>query len=213
MEKFVIGEAFRFGWQKMKEHFWFFAGLFVVTLIVQGLQDHYSKIPFGKQAYAPFLTLCLAVLNIIMQIGMIRIALYLHDGQAASFPDLFSQWRLFFKYIFSAILYGLIVFGGLLLLIVPGIMWGVRFQFYAYYVIDKNAGPMEALELSSKATKGSRRRIFLFDLACFGVAILGFLALILGLFAAIPTIMMATAYVYRKLDGQLAPVLPAVEVK
>jgi uncharacterized membrane protein len=211
-KRFMRAEAFRFGWEKMKKHFWLFMGIFVVVVIISGLQNFFSDLQ--NRPFAAFLgTLAFWAIGMIANIGMIRIALQLHDGTPTGFDQLFADWRLFFKYLFGTILYSLIVMGGLILLIVPGVMWSVRFQLCTYFIVDKGAGPVEALKLSSEATKGARMDIFWFDLACFGVMILGILALVVGIFAAMPTIMMAGAYVYRKLQGSTpassAPVVPA----
>jgi uncharacterized membrane protein len=204
-QRFTRKEAFSFGWEKMAKHFWFFFGILIVVMIAGGLQDHFSKLdPKIFPAAYVIGTLFFWAVGIIIQMGLVRVALQLHDGVSTGFDQLFADYTLFFKYLAGTILYSLIVLGGLILLIVPGVMWSVRFQFYAYFIIDKGAGPVEALKLSSKLTEGARLDIFWFDLACFGAAILGVLALFVGLFAAIPTIMMANVYVYRKLLPQLA---------
>ena len=49
-------------------------------------------------------------------------SLRLSDKENAGYADLFSCFPLFFKYLIGSILYGLIVIGGLLLLIIPGII-------------------------------------------------------------------------------------------
>ncbi|MFA5039461.1 MAG: hypothetical protein WC732_07250 [Candidatus Omnitrophota bacterium] len=208
-------EAFGYGWQMMKKHFWLFTGLLVLIGIIQGIENYFSDDKFHGSPVSALITMIFWVLDVIVQIGFLKVLLNLHDGKGFKFSDLFSQWRLFFKYIFGAIVYGLIVLAGLILLIVPGIMWAVRFQLYTYFIVDKKAGPIEALKLSAQATKGSRTELFWFDLACFGAAILGLLALFVGLLAAIPTILMAMVFVYRKLQPQAPagePAAPAVMI-
>ena len=204
-QRFTRKEAFGFGWEKMAQHFWFFAGMLFVVMVAGGLQNYFSELnPKLFPAAHVVGTLVFWVVGLILQMGLIRVALQLHDGAATGFAQLFADYGLFFKYLAGTVLYSLIILGGLILLIVPGVMWSVRFQFYAYFIIDKGAGPVEALKLSSKLTEGARLDIFWFDLACMGAAILGILALFVGLFAAIPTVIMANAYVYRKLLPQLA---------
>lgn len=51
------------------------------------------------------------------------------------------------------ILYGLAVLGGLLLLIVPGVIFFRRYYLGAYYLVDKNLGILEAMKQSSTGTK------------------------------------------------------------
>jgi uncharacterized membrane protein len=90
----------------------------------------------------------------------------------------------------------------MILLIIPAIIWGIKFRFFSYFIIDKGAGPIEALKRSSSITMGAKWDLFLFGLLLIGINILGFLALVIGLFATIPTSMVAIAFVYRKLLTQ-----------
>ena len=126
------------------------------------------------------------------------------------FADLFSCFPLFFKFLFSYILYSLIVCGGYVLLIIPGIIWGIKFWFFDYFVIDKWLGPVEALKKSYGITTGVKWNLFVFFLAVIGINLLGALCLLIGLFVTIPTTMVATAFVYRKLLAQTETV-PASE--
>jgi len=124
------------------------------------------------------------------------------DNEKGRFADLFSQYPLFPQYIVGSILYGLIVFAGTILLIIPGIIWGIQFCFYDYFIVDKGLGPIEALKRSSAITKGVKWDLFAFFLILSGINLLGALCLLIGLFVTIPTTMVALAFVYRKLMDQ-----------
>ena len=133
---------------------------------------------------------------------MIKIVISCAKGEKPEFGDLFNCYPLFFKYLFATILYCLIVFGGLILLIVPGIIWAIQFGFYGYYIVDENAGIMQSLSKSSALTRGVKWDLFCFNLLCFALNIAGLLCLLVGLFATLPTTMVALAHVYRSLRGQ-----------
>jgi len=137
------------------------------------------------------------VLNTVIQMGLVRISLRLHGNESFGFTDLFSCSPLFFKYVFGSILYGLIIFGGMILLIIPGIIWGIKFQFYSYFIVDKGLDPIEALKRSSLITRGAKWDLFRFGGLLILINFLGALCLLIGLFATIPTAMMATVFVYR----------------
>jgi len=102
----------------------------------------------------------------------------------------------------TAVLYGLIIFGGFLLFIVPGIIWSVKFSLWSYFVVDKGLGPVQALKASSRATMGVKWDLFGFGIVCGAINILGVLCLIIGIFATYPTVIVATALVYRQLAAQ-----------
>ena len=135
--------------------------------------------------------------------GLIKIALKFCDGQKGKFDDLFAHFHLFFKYLAGSILYSLITLAGTILLIIPGIIWGIKFQYFAYFIVDKGLGPIEALKASSAITQGVKWELFLFGLLLFLINLLGLICLIVGIFATIPTVIVAYAFVYRKLERQL----------
>ena len=89
------------------------------------------------------------------------------------------------------------------MLIVPGIIWAIKFQYYGYFIVDKGLGPIKALEASSELTDGIKWDLFLFGLLLFCINILGLLCLLIGSFATVPTTMLAYTFVYRKLESQL----------
>ena len=211
-QKFSIGEALAFGWETMKSNLGFFIGL----LIAWGLLYTVPAIIAGMVMEANvFLGVILHIadlaLTLVISMGLVKVALRFCDQEKGRFSDLLSQRRLFFKYLFALILYGLIVFGGTLLLIVPGIIWGIKFWFFDYFVIDKKMGPIEALKKSYAVTTGVKWNLFVFFLALTGINLLGALCLLIGLFATIPTTMVAWAFVYRKLLAQ-AEVAPVPEI-
>lgn len=182
--------------------------------------------------------------NLLIGLGFIKIAIGLVKQQKAMFGDLFSCVNLIGKSFAGALLIGLIVilpiaiiataFGLTFLFpagvvqtiirIVLGILgvaacvstvyFGLKFMFFQYFLIDKNTGIIESLRLSSEATKGVKWQLIVFDLIVLAITMLGFVALLVGLFVAIPVTMVATAAVYMQLSGQTAPIAaPAVEVK
>ena len=74
----------------------------------------------------------------------------------SEFADLFSYFPLFFKYLSGSILYELIIVGGMILLIIPDIIWRIKFQFFSCFIVDKGVGPIEALKRSSVITKDAK---------------------------------------------------------
>lgn len=198
--KFSIAEAVRFGWEATKRNIGFFLILLIVVMVVEGIPSGIQK---ATQESAPLISALFGLLGLVVStivgIGVIRISLRFADNEKAELFDLYTDYRLFFRYLFAEILYGLIVAGGLILLIVPGIIWAVRFSQFGFLVVDKGVGPMEALRESARITQGARWQLFLFGLVLIGVTMLGVLALIIGLLWAVPTIFVAGAFVYRRL--------------
>jgi len=78
-----------------------------------------------------------ALVNMILNMGVTRISLRMCDARRAEFGDLFSCYPLLLRYLAGAALYSLICLGGFLLLIVPGIVWSIKFS---QYVISSSTG-------------------------------------------------------------------------
>ena len=193
----------QFGWDITKSNIGFFIGLLIVAGLIQYVPDIVATI---IEADAPALSLIIRiasfVLSMIIGMGLIKICLRFCDGEKGEFSDLFSCYPLFFNYLIGSILYWLIIMVGLILLIIPGIIWAIQFQYYSYLIIDRGLGPIDALKKSSEITKGVKWDLFVLSIVLGVINLLGLICLVVGLFATIPTTMVAIAFVYRKLLAQ-----------
>ncbi len=202
-QKFSKSEAIQFGWTTTKNNLGFFIGLLIVIGLFYFVLDFIIELIKDEALIlSSIMSIIFWVLDIVIQMGLIRISLRFCDNGKGEFADLFSCFPLFFKYLFGSILYGLIVVGGMILLIIPGIIWGIKFQFFSCFIVDKGVGPIEALKRSSAITKGAKWDLFLFNLLLGLINLLGAICLLIGLFVTIPTTMVAWAFVYRRLLAQ-----------
>ena len=209
---FSFGEAISFGWEKMKKHFWFFAGVLILVWLMQVLPTGIANIFKGKMIFL-YVILLMAdlIIRVIIKMGLIKIALDVVDKEEAAANTLFSCVNFTGKFILGTLLYFVIVLGGFILFIVPGIIWAIKYQFFAYLIIDKNFGPMEAIKKSGEITAGNKGKLFLLGLLIVLINIAGVICLLVGLFATIPTSMLVMAYVYRKLMGEEVVVSEPIE--
>mgnify|MGYP001073403027 CR=1 FL=1 len=217
-KSFSIKEAISFGWNVINNNLGFFIKLFILIgfiyvilalisffFVTKGDFSEENKwILFDKSLplllFSSILSIVRIIISILITMGFIKISLKFYGNEKANIFDLFSSSHpLFFKYLIGNILYSLIVFLGLILLIIPGIIWSIKFQFFAYLIVDKGLGPIQALKESSKITKDNRWHLFLFEIVILFINILGFLAFRIGLFITIPITFIAYAYVYRQL--------------
>ncbi len=204
-EKFSIKEAISYGWNVMKSNLGFFIGAMLIAVVVNVVINMVAELFRANNTVMLILvSLVGIVIGTVIEMGFLTIGLKLIDNAKVSFRDLFSTFNLVVKYLLASILYGLIVLGGMILLIVPGIIWAIQFQFFSLGVIEKGLGPIEALKASSQLTKGKKLKVdlLLFALLILGINALGVLALGFGLFITVPTTLVAYVYIYRKLQGQ-----------
>lgn len=204
MKNFSVTEAIGFGWEITKRKLAFFIFLILFVFFISFLTN---IVPSYMSEEMPLISIVVSgisfVINIFVQMGLTRITLKYCDNREGELKDLISTFPLFFKYLLGVVLYSLIIIAGLVLLIVPGIIWGIRYQYVGYLIIDQNLDPIEALKKSSEITSGSKWDLFLFNIILGLINIMGFLFLIVGLFVSVPTTMLAYAFVYRKLTSQL----------
>jgi uncharacterized membrane protein len=193
-------EAISYGFKLAKENLFFFITLFVIVIltvaVISGLRIATAHAHTLLLAFV--LWLLQTVIDLVIGIGLIQITLKFIDNKKPKYKDLF-YYQPIVNYFLVALLTGLIVLGGFILLIIPGIYFALRLKFAVYLVIDKNLGPVEAIKKSWKITKGNVWNLFFFGILLGLINILGFICLIVGLFITIPLSMLATTFVYRKL--------------
>lgn len=200
-KKFLIDEAIQFGWQTMKKNFFFFVGILLFIIAIQLLPVILTNIDFLASDIAYIIIyLLLTFFGIIVGMGVIKILLNFCDNKKNNFSILFSQYRLFFIYLLTTIIYFIIVLLGLILFIIPGIYLGIRFAFFEYFIIDKKMGVIKSLKESWRATKGNFWGLFAFSVVSLTINILGAFVLLLGLFVTIPITMIAWVFIYRRLS-------------
>jgi hypothetical protein len=214
---FSIEEALQYGWTIMKANIWLFVGVLIVAWVMVG-------IPYAIAAFLQRWTSGLSflfrivgwIVSIIISIGMITIALKFLDNQTPKFDDLFSFKLCFWKFLGASILTGLVIWAGLILLIIPGIYWALKFQFYGYFVVDKGCDPIESMRRSSKITQSVKWKLLAFGIVLAIINAVGAICLIVGLFVTVPITLVAYSMVYRKLLSQTEAVeatVAASEVK
>ena len=151
----------------------------------------------------PFWILTTA-LYIFIGIGALKIFLKMHDRKSFEYSDLWSaEDKTFVNFLLGMILYMAIVVGGLILFIVPGIYWGVKYSQMQYLLVDKQMKPKEALKESARITKGSKWNIFFFMILVCLINILGAIIFGIGLLWTIPATSLASVYVYKKLESKI----------
>jgi hypothetical protein len=197
---FSSGEALRFGWNTFKSRVGFI--LLIVLIIfginfafgfISGMFDEESvlQLPVGIVSYA---------VQLLLQMGMINIALKFVDGQKPEVADLFNVYPLALKFFGGSLLYGVMVTIGFILLIIPGIYLALKYALFSYYIIDKGLGPIAALKASGEATQGNKWNLLGFYLLCVLINIVGVLLIFIGLVVTIPVTALAMAFVYRRLS-------------
>lgn len=215
---FSIGEAIQKGWNLAAQNVSTLILALLITLAigavfggVQGLCNMLLTASIGStsdvkwvliviMAFAFMVVFLLRVaIEIWVQSGLFIITLKLATDREARLKDLFPTFNNVWRYFLGGFMLGLIVLAGLILLIIPGIVWGIKYQYVPYLMVDKRLTISSAFETSAQMTNGLKWKLFLYDFCLLGVALLGLAACCIGVLWSGVIVQIATAFVYQTL--------------
>jgi len=200
----VVSDELRFGWQQTFKNLRPWLWVCGIGAFLSILENALTR-SRGEVSARPLLALVIQALQVGVTLASFRIALRLADGRPAGELDPKTLLAGYFRFLLTHLLLALIVAGGLILLVVPGIVWAVTYGFAPWLCAAEGYDPVEALRESRRLTKGHRRSLLVFGLICVGVNLLGALAVGIGLFVTVPTTVIASAHVLRRLQRNAPP--------
>jgi uncharacterized membrane protein len=208
---FSINEALRWGWDAMRRYLPVTLGLAAVWVLLWLIENLIGgPAPERTVALRMFVSIVLRLASIFLGLVWIHVALRIADGDPRPLDGLGETLSQFFGYLLASVLYGLIVAGGMILLVVPGVIWAIKFGFFGFALVEHKLDPIAALRASSQMTRGVKGQLFWFGLALVGINLVGAIAFGLGLLATIPLSALAATYVYRRLAARPVPVEPGL---
>ena len=147
---------FREGWNTYLDYF---LEIVPVLLIFKALTFGIPLLiwKFSQKQWAayPYMLLIAVPLEIGLNLYFIKLA----RNEKASLGDIFKGFEIYKNAILVSVIYGLMVMGGTLLLIIPGIIIAIIYAFSVYAVIDKKISIMESFKYSAQITSNYRFKI------------------------------------------------------
>jgi uncharacterized membrane protein len=196
----AAGSAYGFGWGRVKK---FFLDLFLITIIVaavyiplgmiQSLDGHDTP---GGVLLRIFSFGYLILLLSPLDFGASWVFLKCVRGEKIDVQDMFSVFENYLNVVLAGLLATAIVGLGMMLLLVPGIIFACRLAFVRYLVMDRKMEPVEAVKESWRMTRGHANQIFLTGLLAFFVALAGLLCFGVGVIVSWMWIRCAFASMY-----------------
>jgi hypothetical protein len=150
-----------------------------------------------QQQGSPLSLIISQIVSVFLSLGATRIGLNLVSGKEFNLGMLFGGGKLLLPAVAATILYGLMVFIGLLLFIIPGVYVAMRYGQYLTAMVDRNLGIMESFQYSSSITTNNLINLFLLALLGIFISLAGCLALCVGLLFAIPVVWLGWVVAYR----------------
>lgn len=215
---FSVGEMVKFGWRTTWANKWFLLGIILTMFVLMGipyagamyLLTHHNHMTTGQWFGFSGLMVLTFIIAIWMSLGAQKISLRFAEGVKPKFKDLFIGFSYVWKFFLGHLLYLLVTFVGLLLFVIPGVIWAMRYSMFSYHIIEHGVGPIDAFKMSARTTYGGKWDIFAYQFVASIVNYLGILCLIVGMFVTIPMIMIGMAYAYRKLLSKTEVAVPSV---
>ena len=193
MKTFSIKEALKRGWEIWKDNKKVLTLTGIVMILIGWIPN-----PADGLLGAVF-EVILFLISAFVSMSWLKMLLVMEGGGETRFSDLFKHRRFFWKYFFASLLLILITGIGLILFIIPGIYFAMKYIFVLNLIVDKDMAIGAAFRESAKLTRGIKWRLLGLNVVMVLVFILGLMALVVGILVALPVIALADVVVYRKL--------------
>ena len=139
-----------------------------------------------------------------LRMGYVNLTLDSARNKQVYYKTILNQMSLkkAWRFLIANFLVTLNIIVGLILFIIPGILYALKYYFVSYLIVDKDMKPREAMKESGRLTKGVRFKLVSLTVVYFLIAILGFLVFGVGVIPASIVISIANAYIFNKLLEQ-----------
>ena len=160
----------------------------------------------GDQGVAILLSivghLATSAFQVWIGIGQALFFLKIARGQEAEIGDVFTGGAYFLRILGASILFGLAFTAGMLLCIVPGIIFALMFWPFYYLIVDRNVGVFDSFGLARECTAGNRATMVLIWLLSLVLILASLIPCGLGLLVSIPYFALMYPVIYLVMTGQ-----------
>jgi uncharacterized membrane protein len=200
-EKINYSDIVRTAWRGLKSQFWLLTGLLIGFTIIYSLLSIFAMPEKGDfYSISDIIAgiLCF-FLFFLFQLGYLKNCLQTLDGEEPQFSSYGQVSRKLLGYIAAYLIYSMVIFIGIVLFVIPGIYLMLRLQFFIASMVDENTGVIKSFKRSWEITKGHSVRLFVVMLIMVSIGFIGVIALFVGLFVAIPLLVLMYGAVFRRL--------------
>jgi len=203
------GASYSVGWQVLKRYF---VELLVVSIILTVLTGPTTGVrwemePINLAWWMMPLALFAITYGIFVagpiSYGANWVFLKAVRGERVEIGDIFSVFRKnYWNAVVANIVVGVIIALGIIMFIVPGIIFACRLAFVPYLVVDQEMDVMDAIRVSWDMTRGYGWHIFLMGFLAIFIVLGGLILLFVGVFISVMWISSAFATMYHSVALQ-----------
>jgi uncharacterized membrane protein len=215
-----VGACYGNGWRQMWKYILELLLIFIVSFLISlpgyGLSGTVEKMEemagAGAVAGAGFLGILALAYTILLswpiEYGVWFAYLKAARGDQVKVKDIFYVFGNYLNAVLAHLLVVVIISIGIVLLIVPGIVFACKLAFTPYLVVERKMEAIAAVKESWRMTKGYGWGIFLIGLLGFPIFIAGAICFGVGIIAAIIWIGLAFASLYHavSMSGEVTDV-------
>jgi uncharacterized membrane protein len=136
--------------------------------------------------------------------GMAYVFLKVIRGEPFDIADMFDCFKSnYLNVVLANLLVVAIVIAGIVVFIIPGIIFACKLAFVPYLIMDKKLEVIEAVKTSWNMTRGHAWTIFFIGLLSIPIILLGLIMIFIGVIPAAIWIEGANAAIYHSVDKRL----------
>ncbi|MGV1004190.1 MAG: hypothetical protein ACOYEV_05370 [Candidatus Nanopelagicales bacterium] len=196
--------AIAYGWSAFRANVGPLVMIAAVILVVNAIIQWLGRLGGDSFFFGMIFDFVGFLVSLIISLGMLRVALMIVDGKTPTAADLFKTDELG-VYIVASVIAGVIIFVGILLCILPGIIAGFLLSLFGYSILDRVEGGVKvpkssavgALRTSYEVVTQNVGNLLVLVLLVALINLIGLAACLIGTLVSMPVTAVAMAYAWR----------------
>lgn len=150
-----FGENISMAFDFIKDNFAKTKTLIIYLIIIAGIGGVLAGIPVAGSFLSPLVSIFAGILIISYTVSYMKLYVDSADGNINEEELKEKTKKYLVKLLLAGIVYGLAVFVGMILLVIPGIYIAIAFLFYAFCIINDDLGIVDGLKRSNILVKNN----------------------------------------------------------
>ncbi len=193
-----VGSSYGHAWRQMWKYFLELLLILIVFILI----DSFTGLGYIGGPFWSTVTFIYGIL-IVGPIGYGVAYAYLRAvrGETLKTQDMFYVFQNYWNAVLANILVAVIIGIGLVLLVVPGIVFACKLAFTPYLITERKMEVVEAIKQSWRMTSGHAWKVFLIGVLAIFISIAGLICFGVGILVAWIWIGLALASLYIAVEG------------
>jgi len=195
-----VGSSYSNGWRQLWKHFLelFLIGLIALLIgLPSGVGGWFEDIAVAGAIFGFFGLVYGILISGPVDYGVAFAYLKAARGDKLEIKDMFEAFKNYWNAVLASLLVSVIIIIGLVLLIVPGIIFACKLVFTPYLVVDRKMEVIEAIKESWRMTGGHAWTVFFIGLLAIPIGIAGLICFGVGVIISIMWVTLTFASLYH----------------